>query len=520
MVKIQSRGAPVIAGGGDCDARVDAIEWRMAPHIGQPPSAVQIRTLTSAPQIVCDRDDAIGAGRRGILEASALGITAWSQRWFPDTFIFALLALASVVLGALLIGATPSAIAVAFGDGFWNLIPFTMQMVMVVITGHVVASARPTQKLIKKLARVPRSGRGAIVYIAVVSMTTSLLSWAMSVIVGGLLARELAQRRELHMDYRAAGAAAYLGMGATWTLGLSSSAAQLQANAESMPHELLAISGVVPFTKTIFLWQSIFIAAAIMMVASAVAYFSAPESERAVTAENLGVDVTSCEPHMSLRRRPGEWLEYSPILTLLLMSLGCGWLLQELAAKSASVVISSLNTYNLALLLLGLLLHWRPRHFLDAFSAAVGATPGILIQFPIYAGLGAILVNAKGDCGLSHHLAMIADHAASAESFAVLVGLYSTLTGIFLPSGGGRWIIEAPFIIQAANDLHVSLGWAVVSFSAAGALPNLINPFWMVPLLGILRLSARDLMGFTLTQFVALGPIVLVLLWVLTKTLS
>jgi short-chain fatty acids transporter len=95
---------------------------------------------------------------------------------FPDTFIFALLALASVVLGALFVGATPSAIAVAFGDGFWNLIPFTMQMVMVVITGHVVASARPTEKLTKKLARVPRSGRGAIVYIAVLSMTTSLLS--------------------------------------------------------------------------------------------------------------------------------------------------------------------------------------------------------------------------------------------------------------------------------------------------------------------------------------------------------
>jgi short-chain fatty acids transporter len=344
----------------------------------------------------------------------------------------------------------------------------------------------------------------------------------MSVIVGGLLARELAQRRELHMDYRAAGAAAYLGMGATWTMGPSSSAAQLQANAESMPQELLAISGVIPFTKTIFLCQSISIAAAITMVASAVAYFFAPESKRAVTAENLGVDVTSCGHHVSVRRRPGEWLEYSPILTLLLISLGCGWLLHELAAKNAIVVISSLNTYtyNLALLLLGLLLHWRPRHFLDAFSAAVSATPGILIQFPIYAGLGAILVNAKGGYGLSHHLAMIADHAASAESFPVLVGLYSTLTGIFLPSGGGRWIIEAPFIIQAANDLHVSLGWAVVSFNAAGTLPNLINPFWMVPLLGILRLNARDLMGFTLTQFLVLGPVVLILLWVLAKTLS
>ena len=519
MVEIQNLGAPAIVAGGTSHQLGDAVGRRVAPPLGAPPGAGRIRTVTSAPQVACDRDDA-EAGRRGVLEAIALGITAWSQRWFPDTFIFALLALASVVFGALLIGARPSAIAMAFGDGFWNLIPFTMQMVMVVITGHVVASARPTDRLIKKLAGLPRSGRGAVVYVAIVSMTASLLSWAMSVIVGGLLARELAQRRELRMDYRAAGAAAYLGLGATWTLGLSSSAAQLQANPESMPKELLAISGVIPFTKTIFLWQSIVIAAAIMMIAGAVAYLSAPKSDRAVTAESLGIEVTTRENPVSAPRRPGEWLEHSPILTLFLISLGCGWLLQEFAARSAIVVISSLNAYNLALLLLGLLLHWRPRRFLDAFSTAVSATAGILIQFPIYAGLGAILVHATGDYGLSGRLATIGAHAASTDSFPVLVGLCSAFTGIFLPSSGGRWIIEAPFIMQAANGLHVSLGWAVVSFNAAGALPNLINPFWMAPLLGILRLNARDLMGFTLTQFLVLGPIVLTLLWALAKTLS
>jgi len=144
MVEIQNLGAPAIAAGGTSHQLGDAVGRRVAPPLGAPPGAGRIRTVTSAPQVACDRDDA-EAGRRGVLEAIALGITAWSQRWFPDTFIFALLALASVVFGALLIGARPSAIAMAFGDGFWNLIPFTMQMVMVVITGHVVASARATE---------------------------------------------------------------------------------------------------------------------------------------------------------------------------------------------------------------------------------------------------------------------------------------------------------------------------------------------------------------------------------------
>jgi short-chain fatty acids transporter len=57
----------------------------------------------------------------------------------------------------------------------------------------------------------------------------------------------------------------------------------------------------------------------------------------------------------------------------------------------------------------------------------------------------------------------------------------------FVPSGGGKWIIEAPYVLQAAKDLHANLGWVVQIYNAAAALPNLVNPFWMLPLVGILK---------------------------------
>ena len=457
------------------------------------------------------------------LETAALATTAWMERWFPDTFSFAVLALALVSTAAMVAGATPRAVAIAFGDGLWSLMPFTMQMVFVVILGHVVARAPPTAWLISAMARMPRTGRGAVVYVAVVSMMASRLSWALSLIFSGLLARELARRRELRMDYRAAGAAAYLGLGVTWCMGISSSAAQLQANSQSVPRELLAISGVIPFTETIFLWQSGLITLAAVIVAAAIAYHSAPAPVRAQTAERLGIQPGLPSTDLSTtRQRPGEWLEYSPVLTLVLVALAFGFLFNEFATKPAALVISNLNSYNLAFLFLGLVLHWRPRRFLDCAREAIGATAGILIQFPIYAALAAVLINARNPFGhsLGDDLAMFFVRAASADLFPLLMGLYSGFLGLFVPSGGGRWIIEAPFVMQAANDLKVHLGWAVQAYNAAGALPNLINPFWMAPLLGITGLKARDLVGFTLMQLAILAPLILVLLWLLGRTLS
>jgi short-chain fatty acids transporter len=504
------------------------------------PASIEVRTGAVVPRIDVSRlrsprpraarsPTAIAQARTkemseksGVLEGIALAAAAWAERWFPDTFSFAVLALALVSLAAVSVGASPSAVAIAFGDGLWTLIPFTMQMVFVVISGHVVARAPATAGLIAAMARLPRTGRGAVAYVALVSMLTSLLSWAMSLIFSGLLARELARRRELVMDYRAAGAGAYLGLGATWSMGISSSAAQLQANPLSIPPELMAISGVIPFTETIFLWQSGVIAAAVVLVAAVIAYCSAPASARAQTAEQLGVEIGAPTVRLPDRRRPGEWLEYSPVLTVVLVTLASGWLVHEFATRSWALVISNLNSYNVAFLFLGLLLHWRPRRFLDCVSEAVKATSGILIQFPIYAGLAAILINAKDPAGhsLGDHLSIMFVRAASADTFPVLMGLYSGLLGLFIPSGGGRWIVEAPFVMHAASELKVHLGWAVQAYNAAGALPNLVNPFWMVPLIGIIGLKARDLVGFTVAQLAILAPLVLFLLWLFGPTLA
>ena len=445
----------------------------------------------------------------------------WAERWFPDAYVFAALGVVVVAVAALACGASPRETAGAFGKGYWSLVPFTMQMVFVVIGGYVLASAPVVSRAIDALARIPRTGRGAVAFVATLSMLTSLLSWGFSLVFGGLLVRALSRRRELQMDYRAAGAAAYLGLGAVWAMGLSSSAAQLQANPASMPPALLAITGVLPFSQTIFLWQSIVLTTVLIAVSVAIAWWTAPTGE-AARAAPIEAATPALAPANDRNTRPGDWLETSPLLTLLLSLLAFGWLASEFAARPFSAAIADLNTYNLLFLSLGLLLHWRPRSFLDAVGKAVPGTAGVLIQFPLYGGIAAMLTTAPGANGdtLAHHLSQLFVQVASHDTFALVMGTYSAVLGFFVPSGGGKWLIEAPYVMQAASDLRFHLGWAVQVYNAAEALPNLVNPFWMLPLLGVLGLRARDIVGFTFVQLLVHVPLVLGLLWLLGATLS
>ncbi|GGA23618.1 short-chain fatty acid transporter [Dyella nitratireducens] len=463
----------------------------------------------------------MGKANDGWMARAALRSAAWAERWFPDAWVFAALGVIVVAVVVLAFGATPAVTVNAFGDGFWSLIPFTMQMAFVVIGGYVVASAPIVARFIDLLARVPRTGRGAICFVGLISMLASLLSWGFSLVFGGLLVRALARRETLRMDYRAAGAAAYLGLGAVWAMGLSSSAAQLQANPKSMPPGLLSITGVLPFSQTIFLWQSVVLTAVLIAVSLMICWFTAPSDTQARTAQDFG-GMDTATPALPLRSRPGEWLEYSPLLSILMGVLGLGWLGYEFTSKPVVTAIANLNTYNFLFLTVGLLLHWRPRSFLNAVTRAVPSTAGVLIQFPLYGGIAALLTHAAGADGqtLAHRLSSLFVHIASTGTFPLVMGAYSAVLGFFVPSGGGKWLVEAPYVMQAANDLHVHLGWAVQVYNAAEALPNLINPFWMLPLLGVLGLKARDVVGFTFMQLLVHVPLVLGLLWLLGLTLQ
>ena len=440
-------------------------------------------------------------------------ITDLCERWFPDAFVFALAAIVVVFIGGLTIGVAPAKLASEFGSGFWSLVHFTMQMALVIIGGFVVASSPPVARLTSRLAAIPKTGRGAVAFVAAFAMLSSLLSWGLSLIFTGLLVREITRRLD-RVDYRALGAAAYLGLGSVWALGLSSSAALLQATPSSIPASLLPITGVIPLTQTIFLWQSIVLALLLIAISIAVAFFSAPPDSEARTAAEMGVRFEPFTAESFTPATPGERAENSPVLTLLVTALMFWFLFQQFREKGGLAALD-LNNFNFAFLAAGLLLHWRPRSFLRAVARSVPATAGVLIQFPFYGGIFGMISKTP----IAQHLADLFVTITTKETFPLVVALYSAILGMFVPSGGGKWIIEAPYVMAAAKQWGAHLGWTVQIYNAAEALPNLINPFWMLPLMGILNVRARDLAGYSILQLLFHTPVVFLLCWAFAKTL-
>jgi short-chain fatty acids transporter len=303
-------------------------------------------------------------------------------------------------------------------------------------------------------------------------------------------------------------------LGAVWALGLSSSAAMMMATKGAIPPKLYAISGIIPLTQTLFIWPTLLTAIALIGISIPIAYWSAPSPDRAKTAEDYGIKFEPVDMTLEPRKKPGEWLEYSPILTVLIVVL-LGWYLFDVFRKSPMGPLAALdlNNYNLIFIALGMLLHWRPRRFVRSVAQSVPATGGVLIQFPFYAVIFGMIVGT----GITKWLADLFVSISTQGTYPLLVALYSAILGVFIPSGGSKWVIEAPYVLQAAAQHQVNMGWVVQIYNAAEALPNLLNPFWMLPLLGMLHMKARDLVGYSVLQLMFHIPLVFFLCWLFAK---
>lgn len=432
--------------------------------------------------------------------------TDLSYKYMPDSFIFALLATLIIVVAIYLTDAEvrshPLILASAWGHGFWGLLTFTMQASLTIIGGYSLASTKPVRAVLRRLACIPKSAKAAVSMLAFLAVVTGLINWAFSLIFCAMLAKEIA-RVGPKTDYRALGAVSFLSLGTVWALGLSSSAALASATPGSLPESIVHImGGLIPLSDTIFTWQSMVLVLIELIVVPVVAWFIAPSESNAVTAQDMGIHFSDGTDENISPKTVGERLEHSPVLTIMTVLISAFYLYSYFSKTGSGI---TLDTVNFCFLMVAFLLHWRPSKFIASIKEATPAISGVILQFPFYAGIFGLIVGTHLSNNIAEFLVSISNH----YMLPVVTAVYSTILGIFVPSGGAKWIVEAPYILGAAKELGVNMGWIINVYGVSEAVANLIQPFWMLPMLGVLGLRARDVMGYTFTFFLILFPIII-----------
>lgn len=437
----------------------------------------------------------------------------------PDPFVFAVLLTVLVACLSLVFGdfqasagGTPRVTALLDAwrsdTGLWKFLGFSMQMCLILVTGHALAASRPVAALIVRLSALPRSGAQAAAMIGVVAAAAGLINWGFGLIVGALLARDVGRslaRREIRAHYPLLVAAGYMGM-MVWHGGFSGSA-PLSVTTPAGALSVLPASAVeaigsqgIPLSQTLFTPMNLFVSLGVLVLIPLVLWWLTPKD----ASECLSFDDIADLPvgTVKARREPPktfpEWLEKTPPLAWVLAVFLIAALIRF--GETSGVMSLGLNQINAGMLALGLILHGSLESYSKALHEAATGCAGILIQFPLYAGIMAMLSAS----GLIEDFATFL--ARGGETGVPLLTFFSaSVVNFFVPSGGGQWGIQGPIALRAGLDAGVAPGKMVMAVAYGDQLTNMLQPFWALPLLAITGVKARDIVGYTAIVMVAAG---------------
>ena len=441
------------------------------------------------------------------------GCVGFMQKYLPEPFIFAIILTFAAILIAMPVCHQSIAEVVAnWGGGVWNLLGFSMQMALVLVTGATLAAAPAIKKGINSLASLPKTPAGAIALVTGVSAVACWLNWGFGLIVGAIFAKEIAKKLK-NVDYRLLIASAYSGF-VVWHAGISGSIPLKMASdaGELVKDTNGVITSVIPIGNTILDWHNIIMVALVTVALVAINSAMHPK-DSGIVAIDPALLKEDEDAVVEKAATPAMKLENSRILSALLALLGLSFLIISLFVKKKAFDLGSVI---LLFLFLGIVLHKTPIAYVRAFAKSVSGAAGILLQFPFYAGIMGIItgVGASGIC-LGTVVSQAFVNISTSTTYPIYTFLCAAILNMFVPSGGGHWAIQAPIMFAAGEALNVDHGLTGMAIAWGDAWTNLIQPFWALPALAIAKLNAKDIMGFCLIDLVVSGVIIIggLLIW-------
>ena len=435
-------------------------------------------------------------------------IEIFFKKFLPSPFTIAVL-LTILTIFLALIFAKPSMIG--YGDyaietlqywekGVWSsgLLEFAYQMMLILVLGHVLVLSKPVNNLIMKITRYCNDTASSAAIVASLTMLVAFFNWGLGLIFGALLARKIAehaQKNDLKLNYPIVGASGYMGM-MVWHGGISGSA-PIKINEEGHLSNIMTnnsfelmhkVPSSIDFSQTIFSFSNVLIFTIVVLVISGLFYVLGKNSQP--TEINLS-QYKMHQDEKSLIKT--DRLDNSRILAtifglLILVTFFYRYF------DAIKVLKITPNLINFLMLGLGILFHGSFKNFTSAVVESISDISGILIQFPLYFGIMGIMSSSGMVTQISDFFVSF-----STETTLPIVTFFSAgLVNIFVPSGGGQWVIQGPIVIESALKLGVPLNKAIMALAYGDQITNMLQPFWALPLLGITKLKAKEILPYTL----------------------
>jgi len=441
----------------------------------------------------------------------------------PSPFLFAIILTYVVFIAGVVIERQgPTDMVLFWNDGFWLFLTFSMQMVLIIMTGFVIAYHPRVNDAIRWLATLPSTSGQAVVLVGLVAMVLGWVHWGLGLVVGAIFAREMgrnAYQEGIDVHYPLLCVAGYMGLGLTWHWGLSGSAPLLLATPGNEFIELGLIDEPVTTSATIFSGYGLVLTLLSIVFASIMLYLFTPSSEQSrditeyideselfdAAADSESADDAGVGEEMV----PAEMIDNSRVLGGIVALTGVAVIVWQFATQGLDAL--NLNVLNFAFLFIGLAIYTRPAVYRERFGEASRAAAGIILLFPFFAGIQGMMNSS----GLAETLAEAILSVSTAGTFPVVAWLTGAVVNLFVPSGGGEWIVLGPSVLEAAGSLGIETGHATMAYAVGDAHTNLLNPFWALPLLAITRIRAREMFGYAVAMLLALVPFLAVVLFVL-----
>ena len=427
------------------------------------------------------------------------------RKYLPDPLVFAIgLTLLTVVMAMVFKGQSLFAMTEAWGKGFWSLLAFTTQMATMLATGYVLAKAPLVDKAINAIVSSIKSPKAAVAAATIVGGVTAYLNWGFGLIVGVLFARKLAQKID-GVHYPLIIASAYSTF-SLYSIGLSGTIPILIA---TKGHFLEKTMGVVPLSQTSFSMPILLMGVAILITVPILNVMLMPKNKEEIIEldRNLYKETAAKIASDPNEVTIAEKINNSYILNFLIGIMGLGYV----AFYFASGKPTDLNIINLTMLFLGLLFMGSPIQYIAALNEGAKALTGIILQYPFYAGIMAIM----GSSGLVTTFAQGFVDISTKETLPFWGLVSSFVINFFAPSAGGHWVIQGPFMMEAAKALNADAGKTAMAVMLGNGWNDLVQPFWLLPTLAISGLKLSDIMGYTVINMLWTGVIMCVgvLIW-------